>query len=140
MAREWRFPDGTQTNQTAFYISSLPDDAKRLLGATRHHRAIENSCHWVLDVTFAEDASRIRTAFAPHNMALLRRIALNLLNRDLSKDSLRQERYQAAIDDTFYFNSFNPFDAIALSSKLSNPIEGTETWYNNILFTRKDII
>lgn len=101
VVRERRLPDGTQTSQTAFYISSLPHDAERLLAATRNHWAIENSCHWVLDVTFAEDASRIRTAFAPHNMALLRRMALNLLKRDPSKGSLRQKRYQAALDDNF---------------------------------------
>jgi predicted transposase YbfD/YdcC len=87
--------------ETAYYISSLPSDAAKLLAATRAHWGIENSCHWVLDVTFGEDDSRIRSGDAPQNMAVLRHLALNLLKRDPSKGSLRRKRYQAALDDTF---------------------------------------
>lgn len=87
--------------ETAYYISSLAADAKQLLHATRTHWAIENSLHWVLDVTFREDDSRIREQNAPQNMAVLRDIALNILKQDPSKDSLKQKRYRAALDDGF---------------------------------------
>lgn len=88
-------------HETAFYISSLENDAQRILEATRHHWSIENSLHWVLDVTFREDGSRIRTGNSPQNMAVLRHLALNILKNDKSKGSLRNKRYKAALDTTF---------------------------------------
>ena len=92
------------TRETAYYISSLPADAARLLHATQHHWAIENSFHWVMDVTFGEDHSRIRNEDSAENMAVLRSIALNLLKRDPSKSSLRQKRFRAAMDNDFLFH------------------------------------
>lgn len=85
----------------AYYISSLAPHAQGLLEATRGHWAIENSLHWVLDVTFREDDSRIRKENAPQNMAILKRMALNILKKDASKGSLRTKRYRAALDTTF---------------------------------------
>jgi predicted transposase YbfD/YdcC len=87
--------------ETAFYISSLANDAQIILHATRQHWAIENSLHWVLDVTFREDDSRIRTGNSPQNMAVLRHLALNILKNDKSKGSIRNKRYKAALDTTF---------------------------------------
>ncbi len=58
-----------------FYLSSLPPEAQQLGKAIRQHWSIENQLHWVLDVTFGEDACRIRTGHAPENMALLKRFA-----------------------------------------------------------------
>ena len=98
--RERRFAD-TVEMETTYYISSLPPDAQQILSATRHHWAVENKLHWVLDVIFREDDSRIRKANSPQNMAVLRHIALNILKQDTSKGSLRQKRYRAALDDTF---------------------------------------
>jgi predicted transposase YbfD/YdcC len=89
------------THDTAYYISSLPADAARLLQAVQHHWAIENSFHWVMDVTFNEDRSRIRNENSAENMAVLRSIALNLLKRDPSTSSLRQKRFRAAMDNDF---------------------------------------
>jgi predicted transposase YbfD/YdcC len=89
------------THETAYYITSLSNDAQRILHATRHHWAIENSFHWVLDVTFREDDSRIRSGDAPQNMAVLRTLALNILKRDSSKGSLKQKRFRAGLDDAF---------------------------------------
>jgi predicted transposase YbfD/YdcC len=89
------------THDTADYITSLNNDAQRLLEATRHHWAIENSFHWVLDVTFRDDDSRIRSGDAPQNMAVLRTLALNILKRDTSKASLKQKRFRASLDDQF---------------------------------------
>ena len=89
------------SHETAYYISSLPADATQLLQAIQHHWAIENSFHWVMDVTFAEDYSRIRTEDSAENMAVLRSLALNLLKRDTSKSNLRQKRFRAAMDNQF---------------------------------------
>lgn len=88
-------------HETTYYISSLPHHAPLLLNAIRSHWGIENSFHWVLDMTFGEDDSRIRTGDSPQNMAVLRHLALNILKNDKSKGSLRQKRYKAALDDTF---------------------------------------
>jgi len=69
--------------------------------AIRLHWGIENQLHWTLDVTFAEDASRVRTGHAPQNLALLRR-TLNSLNRELSfKRSTRQKSNRAAMDNDY---------------------------------------
>ena len=93
--------NGRTSTETAYYISSLSNQAAHLLEATRHHWAIENSFHWVLDVTFREDDSRIRVGDSPQNMALLRHLALNILKRDTSTASLKQKRFRAALEDDF---------------------------------------
>lgn len=98
--RERRLPGRTET-ETAYYISSLPADAEPLLMATRFHWAVENSLHWVLDVTFREDDARIRAGHAAHNMATLRRLALNIIKKDTSKGSIRTKRFKAGLDITF---------------------------------------
>ena len=100
MQRERR-SDQQVTHDTAYYISSLPPDAARLLQAVQHHWAIENSFHWVMDVTFSEDRSRIRNEENAENMAVLRSIALNLLKGDTAQSSLRQKRFRAAMDNDF---------------------------------------
>lgn len=89
------------TYEVCFYITSLAPDASLLAQAIRAHWGIENSLHWVLDVTFREDPSRIRSGHGPENLGLLRRLALNLLNQEPSKQSLRQKRYRAAMDNDF---------------------------------------
>jgi hypothetical protein len=77
-------------------------DACKLGQAIRLHWGIENGLHWTLDVTLAEDACRIRTGHAPQNLALLRRIALNGLNREQSfKRSNRQKSNRAAMDNNY---------------------------------------
>lgn len=91
------------SHETAYYISSLTTSAATILEATQHHWAIENSFHWVMDVTFGEDLSRIRVGESAENMAVLRTIALNLLKQDPSKSSLKQKRFRAAMDNDFLF-------------------------------------
>ena len=84
-----------------FYISSLEADAQRHNQVIRSHWSIENSLHWVLDVTFNEDASRIRQGYAAENLGLLRRLSVNLLKREPSQLSLKMKRYKAGLDNNF---------------------------------------
>lgn len=89
------------TTAVRFYISSLDGDAQRHNRVIRSHWSIENSLHWVLDVTFNEDASRIRQGHAAENIGLLRRLSINLLKRESSKQSLKMKRYKAGMDNDF---------------------------------------
>lgn len=90
------------TREVQFYLTSLHSDAQLLGRAIRKHWGIENETHWTLDVTFAEDASRIRSFHSPRNFALLRRLALNALNREPTyKRSIRQKSKRAAMDDDY---------------------------------------
>jgi predicted transposase YbfD/YdcC len=98
--RERRQAENIQL-ETAFYISSLANDAAAILEATRSHWGIENRLHWVLDVTFREDESRVRRGNSPQNMTVLRHLALNILKKDKTKGSLRTKRYKAALNTTF---------------------------------------
>jgi predicted transposase YbfD/YdcC len=75
---------GSVSTETRYFISSRPGNASEIAQAVRDHWQIENSLHWVLDVSFREDSCRIRSDYAAQNMALLRHIALNLLGQDKS--------------------------------------------------------
>jgi len=70
------------TVERRFYISSMEAKVKAFAGAVRGHWGIENNLHWILDVSFHEDASRLRTGNAPENLALLRRLAASLLQKN----------------------------------------------------------
>ncbi len=84
-----------------YYITSHKPDANLLQKYIRQHWSIENQCHWVLDVTWKEDASRIRKDHAAQNVALLRKLALNLLKSDPTiKDTVRGKRLQATFSET----------------------------------------
>lgn len=84
-----------------YYLLSQALDAACVNWLVRGHWGIENAVHWVLDVTFHEDASRIRKGHAPQNMGVLRHIALNLLRQEPSKGSLKTKRFRAALNDTY---------------------------------------
>lgn len=89
------------SREQAFYISSCPADARRIGAAARGHWGIENSCHWVIDITFNEDQSRIRRGHGAQNFALLRQIALNLLKQEPSKGSIRRKVIRAGLSDHY---------------------------------------
>lgn len=89
-----------QSEQTRYYISSLPLNAQNLAKAVRQHWGIENSLHWVLDVTFREDESRVRKGNASENLAIIRRIALNIIKRKKPKGMSAKKALLAASWDT----------------------------------------
>jgi predicted transposase YbfD/YdcC len=90
------------TREVQFYLTSLDCDARKLGQAIRLHWSVENGLHWTLDVTFNEDACRVRTGHAPQNLSLLRRIALNALNLEQSlKRSNRQKSNRAAMNNNY---------------------------------------
>jgi predicted transposase YbfD/YdcC len=102
MVRSERRRGEDAETQTRYYISSLPSDAPQVLGAARGHWGIENGLHWVLDVTFREDDSRIRTGNAAQNMAILRHMALNLIKQEQSTTrSIRGKRLRAGWDEDY---------------------------------------
>lgn len=102
MVHSQRQVNGKTTTETRYYISSLANDAKKILQAARSHWGVENSLHWVLDVAMGEDDSRIRKGHAPENMATLRRLALNLLKQERSlKRGIQGKRLKAALSPNY---------------------------------------
>jgi predicted transposase YbfD/YdcC len=93
--------DGEMTADVRYYILSIPPKVKTFAAAVRGHWSIENSLHWVLDVTFKEDASQIRIGYGPENFGFLRRFVISLLRQDTSEGSLRRKRKRAGWDTNF---------------------------------------
>ena len=86
-----------------YYLCSFTD-LSRFADGVRQHWAIENSQHWVLDVQFGEDANRTRVDHSAENLALMRRMALNLLrNNSPTKDSLKRRKFRACLNDDYRF-------------------------------------
>ena len=89
-------------SEIRYFLSSCPDAPASLGQAIRSHWAVENALHWVLDVTFREDDSRVRDRTATRNLALLRKVALNIVGRDrTSEASVRARRKKAAWNDSY---------------------------------------
>ena len=93
--------NGTTTTEQRYYLLNQVREAADVNAVVRGHWGIENRLHWVLDVTFHEDASRIRSGNAPQNMGVLRHIALNLLRQEPSKGSLKTKRFRAALNEEY---------------------------------------
>jgi predicted transposase YbfD/YdcC len=83
-----------------FVLSRLLS-AEELMRTVRMHWTIENQLHWVLDVVMAEDGARTRKGHGPHNLALLRKLALNMLRAHPDPASLRRKIKRAGWDSTF---------------------------------------
>lgn len=93
--------NGKVTSETRFYITSLALLANAVGPMIRAHWAIENSLHWVMDMVFRDDESRVRTDNAPANFATCRHIAYNLTRKAPGKDSIRLRRKTAGWDDDY---------------------------------------
>jgi predicted transposase YbfD/YdcC len=93
--------DGKQTAEVRYYISSLTMDVKRLARAVRGHWGIENGCHWILDVTYREDESRIREEALRENFAWLNRFTLSLLQQHPDRTSIAMKRRSCGWNDDY---------------------------------------
>jgi predicted transposase YbfD/YdcC len=101
--RERRLAGKVQV-EVRYYIASLSPNANQLLQAIRAHWGIENSVHWILDVAFNEDQSRVRKDHAPENLAVIRRIAINLLRKEkTAKGGIQAKRLQCGWDENYFF-------------------------------------
>lgn len=90
--------------ESRYYVTSAPLSAERAASAVRGHWAIENSLHWVLDVTFKDDQSRLRKGHGAHNMAVVRHFALNLVRTAQDKKSVKLRRKCAGWDPDYLAN------------------------------------
>jgi len=91
------------TQEKRLYISSIDPKPQRIAKAIRGHWGVENSLHWVLDVTFNQDRSRIRKNHAPENFAVLRHIAINLVKKVTTqkKRSIKGKRLKCMLNNDF---------------------------------------
>ncbi len=105
--RERRTPTET-THEVHYYLSRLDGDVATFARAVRSHWGIENRLHWVLDIAFREDESRVRVGHAAENFAVLRHIALNLLRQDHSvKAGVKAKRLKAGWDEAYLLRLLN---------------------------------
>lgn len=99
------------SSETHYYITSTKDaDAEKIGNSVRSHWGVENSLHWVLDIAFREDESRIRTGNAQQNMALLRKLAINLIKNDkTSKRGIKNKRLRAGWNNDYMIQLLRQF-------------------------------
>ncbi len=92
---------GETTTGTRYYLMSAAPTPERFHRAVCSHWAIENTLHWVLDMTMNEDSQRNRTGHGPENLAPMRRPALNVARREPGKNAMRGKLERAGRDDNF---------------------------------------
>jgi predicted transposase YbfD/YdcC len=92
---------GQTSEEIGYFIGSRDMTAREYGKVLQGHWSIENAQHWSLDVTFGEDESRIQKRNGGINFALVRKVALSLLKRHPSKDSIKRKRFAAALDTAF---------------------------------------
>jgi predicted transposase YbfD/YdcC len=112
-------PEGGKapSEEVSYYIASSDEPVVELAGGIRSHWGIENKVHWVLDVVFREDQSRVRAGHAAENLGWLRRVALALLKQDDGKDSIRCKRLKAGWDNDFLEKLLGLLDENLLAGK-----------------------
>lgn len=106
-----RVVGGVRTSTTHYYLTSFAGSAKVLGSAVRGHWGIENGLHWVLDVVFGEDDSRVRAGHAGANLAMIRRVAVSLLRRAPGKMTTPTKRLRAGWDDEYLLQILQGFTA-----------------------------
>jgi predicted transposase YbfD/YdcC len=89
------------TTETAYYLLSTALSAERFNEVVRAHWGVENSLHWRLDVVMNEDQDRNRSGHGPENLAVLRHMAMNVMQKDATKGSLRGKFKRAGWDDAY---------------------------------------
>lgn len=97
--------NGRSEREQRYYLSSAKLDAKTFAHAVRAHWHIENRLHWVLDVVFHDDLARLRTGYGPHNMAVVKHMAMNLVRNPKDKHSLKVRRKLANLNPNYLENS-----------------------------------
>jgi len=98
--------DDSSTTETRYYLSNLTASPQKVARAIRGHWGVENSLHWVLDVTVNQDRSRIRKDNGPENFAVLRHLAINLvkLTPTIKKRSIKGKRLKCLLNNDFLEN------------------------------------
>ena len=89
------------TTETAYYLLSTACSPERLNEVVRSHWGVENKLHWRLDVVMNEDQDRTRLGNGPHNLAVLRHLAINIMQKDTSKGSLRGKFKRAGWNEAY---------------------------------------
>ena len=102
-----RIIEGVESCRSRYYISSEKQEASYYNTAIRDHWGIENHLHWHLDVTFNEDSNRTRTGFAPQNLNILRKMALQKIARIDDKLSLKKRRFKASMNTQYLTKVIN---------------------------------
>lgn len=107
--RAERYVGDKHSLEDRYFIASYQNTAAHILQNTREHWHVENSLHWVLDIAFREDESRIRKGNGPQNFAVLRHIALNLLKHNSdSKLGIKNRRLRAGWDNDYLLAVLKP--------------------------------
>ena len=116
-----RGQDGTERERSRYYLLSEACSAERFNYIVRWHWGIENRLHRVLDVTCHEDQARNRKGHCAENLALLRKLALNLARLEASKGSMRDQLKRAGWDDDLLINALSQFTKTLRHSSGGSP-------------------
>lgn len=108
----------TVTRECRYFVSSLEPDAALHLNIVRSHWSIENSLHWVLDVNFKEDSSRIRDKASAENLSVMRKYALTLVRTMSDRLGLGRRMHKASVNDEYLMNMLGSISS--LPNKLQN--------------------
>lgn len=102
MVESERYIDGKVTSEIRYFINSIKPNAIVFANAVRKHWAVENQLHWVLDVSFREDESRIRRDHAPENFGVFRHVAINALrNEKTCEKGIKAKRFKATLQSDY---------------------------------------